>query len=195
MARKKQRTDDPYPSSPMRPPTHNIWLKYGSGFERMQIHCYCTDWAAWMSLAVAINERKFKLVDKTMGWYETEDENLRFRIIQPSNCNILKDQPTRDWKPGPVEMRQLRIAAGFVEELDTPHNAPETTREKNRRKTRARAPAASKDGLISIGEICESIGMNPRDARKILRGKVEKPDVGWAWPKGEVDAIKKVLKG
>lgn len=65
--------------------------------------------------------------------------------------------------------------------------------EKRRAKTTGAKP--SKDGLVSIGEICAELGIDPRDARAALRkSKIEKPSVGWSWTPAEVDAIKKIIK-
>lgn len=196
MARTKSRdNENPYPSSPQNPPTHNLWLRYGAGHERMQIHAWRTDWATYRCLEIALNGRKYKLVDKQMGWYETDDGELRFRIIEPNEGEMLKRKPTRDWKPGEPTMSQLKLAAGIISEPDTPHEPANDTRERNKRKTKTRATkTVTRDGLITIGDICEQLNMNPRDARKILRGKVEKPPHGWAWSADEAAKIKKLLK-
>jgi hypothetical protein len=185
--------DDPIPSSPSRPPIANIWLKFGEGLDRMQIHGFCTRWATYEALLIAINDREYKLVDKDMGWYETEDELLRFRLMGDVE-DLLEEQPRRDWVPPEPMLSQLRQAAGLVKTPDTPHKPLDNeVRERNRTRTKTRAPV-SRDGLVSIGDICDELGMNPRDARKILRNKVEKPDAGWAWTPKEAEAIKKILK-
>lgn len=50
------------------------------------------------------------------------------------------------------------------------------------------------DGMTSLGEIAEELGIDPREARQILRKSVEKPAWGWAWPANAIDKIKAVLK-
>lgn len=50
------------------------------------------------------------------------------------------------------------------------------------------------DALVSLADIAEELGIEPRKARAALRGKVDKPAGGWSWPKDEIDAIKKLLK-
>ena len=185
--------DDPIPSSPMRPPIANIWLKFGDGLDRMQIHGFCTRWATYEALLIALNGREYSLVDPDMGWYETEDEQLRFRLMGDVD-DLLTERPRRNWLPPEPIYSQLRQAAGLVKTPDTPHKPLENeVREKNRTRTKTRAPV-SRDGLVSIGDICDEIGMNPRDARKILRNKVEKPDAGWAWTPKDAEAIKALLK-
>ena len=193
MARTKNRNDDPLPSSPMRPPTHNLWLKYGPNLDRLQIHSWCTDWATYECLKIAINGREYQLVDESLGWYETDDGELRFRVIEPQGNDLISKKPEReDWSPGEPALTQLKMAAGIVTESNAHKPVVNEVRESNKRKTRVKS--VPKDGLISIGEICEELKINPRDARKILRNRVEKPDAGWAWPPSEVPSIKKLLK-
>lgn len=55
-------------------------------------------------------------------------------------------------------------------------------------------PAPSRDGLVTLAEICEELNIEPRDARKTLRNKVEKPDSGWCWTPDEAKKIKAMLK-
>lgn len=53
----------------------------------------------------------------------------------------------------------------------------------------------SRKGMILIGDICKKIGMNPRDARGILRALgYDKPEHGWAWrERKDADEIKQTL--
>lgn len=52
----------------------------------------------------------------------------------------------------------------------------------------------SKEGLITIQQIAGELKMEARDCRAILRKmKVDKPQVGWAWNKIEVDDIRKII--
>ncbi len=161
----------------------------------MQIHGWCTDWAAWRCIEIALNGRKY-MVTKVDGirWFITDDKRMMFRVI--GNENEVMAKPSRDWSPHEPILSQLHQIAGIIKVPDTPHEPEGTTkvRERNKRKTKTRAQPVSKDGLVTIAEICNELGMNPRDARKILRNKVEKPDAGWAWPKSEVASIKKMLK-
>jgi hypothetical protein len=47
---------------------------------------------------------------------------------------------------------------------------------------------------VSLADIAGELGIDPRKARAMLRGKVDKPTGGWSWPKDEVETIKKLLK-
>ena len=63
--------------------------------------------------------------------------------------------------------------------------------------TKERAPSEPRpDGLIPLADIVAELNIEPRDARQILRkSELEKPSYGWAWARGEVDKIKKLLRG
>lgn len=91
------------------------------------------------------------------------------------------------WKmPEPHYSDALRIRRGKMTETESP------TQHKPKRES---TPRASRDGLVSIGEIAAQLQKEPRELRKILRDKkIAKPAAGWAWPKDEVEKIKELLK-
>lgn len=67
-----------------------------------------------------------------------------------------------------------------------------TTTPKREKKTKEKR--ATREGLVSIGDIAKDLGMIPREARGILRAiKMAKPSCGWAWPAGEVEFIAKQI--
>lgn len=43
-------------------------------------------------------------------------------------------------------------------------------------------------GGFSLAELCAEINVSPSDARKLLRGRVEKPGSKWEWPNKEAAA-------
>lgn len=58
-----------------------------------------------------------------------------------------------------------------------------------------RAPSEPRpDGLTPLADIAQELGIDPREARQILRKKAEKPAWGWAWPRDAVDKIKALLR-
>lgn len=195
--------EDAYPSSPHRPPTINLWLKFGADWERLQIHAYCARWAAAKSLEIALNGRGFKPVPKKdyplehdLGWYITEDDELMFRLIGDTD-GLLDSlgEDEIDWEPAQPYLNDLRRAAGL--ETIKVENADDGSDDKPNRVKKVRPRGAApidRSGLVSLADICAELRMDPRDARKILRNKVEKPDAGWAWPESEVAGIRKLLK-
>lgn len=53
---------------------------------------------------------------------------------------------------------------------------------------------STRDGYVGLAAIAADLKMEARDARAILRKKIEKPSEGWQWPEKEVEKIKKLLK-
>lgn len=183
---------NPYPSSPQRPPTINILLKWGEGFSRLTIHCLCQRWAAKISLDVAINDREYEGPDE-MGWYITDDGELMFKLGGDVHGLLDEDHSDNDWVPIQPEYNDLLVAGGRQPTLKKAEEPEKKTRVPKKNQPRG-AVKASRGGLVTLAEICAEINMEPRDARKKLRGKVDKPDAGWAWPADEADDVRKVLK-
>jgi hypothetical protein len=65
-----------------------------------------------------------------------------------------------------------------------------TTRVKREKKERT--PRPSKEGMVTIQQICAELKIEPSDARAALRkGKFEKPGAGWSW-KPDDPELKKI---
>jgi len=60
--------------------------------------------------------------------------------------------------------------------------------------TRAPKDSPSQKGSITLTQLCEGLKIEPGIARKILRGKMEKPGASWSWPNREATtAVVKLL--
>ena len=84
----------------------------------------------------------------------------------------------------PVAERELRAILGMPlgEELPQPTSS-------------LRPKKATPEGFTLAG-ICVELNMDPTKARKLLRGKVDKPEHGWAWAtEAEANEIRVILKG
>lgn len=90
--------------------------------------------------------------------------------------------------PYPEQIRQFIFGSSPVEK----------DREDKPRRQKAerpeRKPRADKTGLVTANEIAEQMGVPGRDLRAVLRAKMEKPEVGWAFPPDQVESIKKLVK-
>lgn len=82
---------------------------------------------------------------------------------------------------------------------ELPRTVAEATADRPRRSSQSstpRAPRASRDGLVPVGDIALALGVEPRLCRAALRKlRVEKPAAGWAWPPSEVEAVKTKIQG
>lgn len=181
-----------YPSSPMRPPTINLWIKFDEDFARLQIHTFCARWAALKSLQVVLKDREYSDADD-MGWHETDDGTIRFRLSGDVE-GLLDENIETDWMPPQPHLNDLLRAGGSqVVRHDT--STPDADKPNRVKKVRKPgAPPINRDGLVSLADICAELKIEPRDARKTLRNKVEKPDAGWAWPAAEAAKVKAILK-
>lgn len=67
--------------------------------------------------------------------------------------------------------------------------------EEPRRQRPAPQPRASRDGLVPVADIAAELGVEPRVARAALRSLgVSKPAAGWAFPAGEVAAVRERIR-
>lgn len=49
-------------------------------------------------------------------------------------------------------------------------------------------------GVVSLAAICRELHINPKDARRILRRKYDKPIGGWSFTREETERIKRLLR-
>lgn len=95
-----------------------------------------------------------------MYWESTLDRSER---AEREMCDILGTEPG---------LRAIR-------DMGT----PQPKREKP-----ASAPKQPSVAGFSLAELCAEINVSPSDARKLLRGRVEKPGSKWEWPNKEAAA-------
>lgn len=69
----------------------------------------------------------------------------------------------------------LKVKLGEEPEIEEP-KAPKV---KGEPKPKGERSNVSKDGLVSLGSLCEKHGIDGKVARRKLRGKMEKPEAGW----------------
>ena len=140
---------------------------------------------------------------KKITWKDTRTivtEGETYKIRSPHLEELMEYEykgKEKQWEPPEPWLSEYKRFAGLiVGPRRTASNSHELQSE-------PKAPRVAKpteprpDGLVSIGDIAEELGLEPRDARKLLREKkIEKPAHGaWAWPKNAVDGIKKLLRG
>lgn len=93
---------------------------------------------------------------------------------------------------------------GFTSRREV-YRAPNTATPEPRRERKERAPSTPRprgDNVTTLQELCADEKVEPKDVRGLLRKRgIEKPDGGWAWPKGDdriggiMDVIKAVKRG
>lgn len=49
-------------------------------------------------------------------------------------------------------------------------------------------------GVVSLAALCRELGIDQKDARRVLRRKYNKPTGGWSFSREEADRIRELLK-
>lgn len=183
-------------SSPRRPATHVIRVDHD---ERLLIWNTCAAWAAKKAVDIIIGEETFRWLDhKTI----ITENGIKIKSDQLEELMEL-EMPKRveEWDfPENEKMHFLRIRKTRAQikqdhEEQEPRRADTASPPTPRVKRTASVPRASRDGLVTIQAICEEIGVDPKDARGVLRKSkdFQKGPAGWAWSEGEADKVRKFL--
>lgn len=186
--------EPPYPSSPSRPPRFCFYLRRG---DRQQAHPVYATYAAKKIFDHLTRNQSFK-------WAQPDevitDGGTHIRLVGMAGRaaleTVVEYEPTpkeAEWELGDSERNRLdSMLVDFVERAapEQTERPPVAGRTKRDPKPE-RAPRPVRDGLVSVGTIAQELGLNPREARGILRSlKLSKPDAGWAWPAAEAASVK-----
>ena len=110
----------------------------------------------------------------------------------------------REWTFGEPEAGYIRRFLGVEAARTRPivhHTAEERPQDTDRPQQRTHTPRAPRvtreraEGVVGLAEICERLGVDPKDARGVLRGgPFPKSSGGWQWPDGEAESVGKWLE-
>lgn len=186
---------EPYPSSPKRPPNYHLCCRKDG---RLFTIAFFGTYAAKHALNALLEGRTFKwknddeiICDDGMSIKDSRLEELIEYDMKGAEKDWVLDDTTGN------SIKRFIAGGSFARESKEEQvatgektKATKTKPEKKEREKKERIPRASKEGLVTVGDIAERLKMDAREARGILRTlKVEKPDAGWAWPDKEADAI------
>lgn len=196
---------DAYGGSPSRPAKYVLYVtRLGDDATQCIVAAFAAPYAARKFLDALLRDD---------GWVWDDAATITSRYGDPG-CTIRSETgivvSTR-WWPGRlrecVEHEYTNAELGWSLDhtwtsaarrfREGPLPADETTPDAPARAPRpASAPRASRDGLVTVGEIAVQLGVQPRDARAALRSlAVDKPPAGWAWPAAEADAVRERIRG
>lgn len=183
----------PYPSSPQRLPTHNLYISLD---ERILVLAYAAAYPAR------------KIIDRLMGengdfvWLKNDTIQLTNGIKIKSNeleelAEYKFTEEERAWELGPNDLRAI-ASLTYVEEPEAPpapkvESTPKVERVKRERvaPTEPKAPRVKPEGVVTAGDLAAQLNVEPRIFRGVLRSlKLEKPEGGWAWSAADAEAIK-----
>jgi len=205
MAKRRRRTVDgdevaeglphPYPSSPIRLPTHFIGITCG---KRYHSETFAAAYAARAFVDHIIGDQKYKWLSHTR--IRTEENVI---VDSPELEDIIEHELTpaeEAWQLSDQCKRQIFYVATGRRLRVRPFNDKkmyDSVAEPIKAIQQERIRRESPDGLVSIADICTRIGMDPSKARRALRASTQLAHQAkgrWAWPESEVDAIIKIIK-
>jgi hypothetical protein len=192
----------PYPSSPRRLPTHYVSITCG---KRYHSETFSAAYAARAFVDHVVGDQAYKWLSHTK--IRTEEDVI---VESPQLEDIIEHDLTpaeKEWSISDedkrtifyvVTGRRLRIRPfndkKMYESVADPKRVVQTIRDNPMGPSFA---ISKPNGLVSIGDICARIGMDPSKARRTLRASTQLAHQArgrWAWPDSEVDAIIKILK-
>jgi hypothetical protein len=214
MARKRKNSDtgegvvegrdiipqDYLPASPRRNPTHSLKVWNGSRFATF---AWTKAFAAKKAVDFLIGEDEYKWLDNRTIITDSGIKIKSDELEDIMEHEFSKSEQEWDFAPHDQDGFALRAMRKSDEDLVTERKERNVRtayvgdeRPKASRKEKGSSkPRASRDGLVTIQAICEELGIDPRDARRVLRGSktFQKGESGWAWPEGQADEVRKFL--
>lgn len=190
----------PFGAAPTRPGNYCLYVAKG---RRQGSFVLNTPYAIKKFLDILLEDDEVSLVKGLMGEEDTLMSTTGITVRLPRDYGkieeLFKHEYTEDeaqWELGePTTSQAVRLR--HASDSDEPTEATTTTPgvERPKREKKEKVVRPSKEGLVTIGEIAAELKIEARDARAALRkAKVEKPTVGWAWEKKEVDNIKEIIQ-
>jgi hypothetical protein len=191
----KVRLEDWLPSSPRRNPTHVLRVDFEG---RLLIVNYCGVFAAKKAFDHIVSEEEYKWLDSKTIQTESGLKVRSDQLEEIVEYDFSKEQQEWDF---PEEERRK-----FYAIRSRPEDREQARKERNERlgvdqddkperTKKERTPRASREGLVTVQMIAEEFGIEPREARGILRkAKVEKPSAGWAGNETWADNIRKIIE-
>jgi hypothetical protein len=178
--------EEPFPSSPTRKPRYSLKVVNAETGKTWYLNTYAL--YAMVKIFDALTDGLDIEVDKDCaicGDYELTSPELK------EIMGYVMTKEEEAWElPQPYKGNVERFLGKVAPVVEKP--AAEKPERVVRTKT---VKSRDKEGLVTIQQVCEELGIEPRIARGIMRKlKVEKPEGGWAWPADQVEAIKEKLK-
>lgn len=188
---------EPFPAAPRRPSTHGF--RFYRDNQLIAFHNFSAVYSAKRFLDEVIDGNPYK--------WSADDE---IEVHGPINITIRAERLTdmeealthtdnhleKQWSlPIPYSQfaRAIRRATA-THEPAKPEPAPAPKPAIERRPKPAPKRKQASDGVMTIGNIADELGISPRLARGILRDHMDKPADGWQWPADQTAPIVKLIK-
>lgn len=195
MAAGRGRLVPAYPSNPSRPTQVCLYLKRG---DRQQCYPFYGIYAAKKTFDYLTRgvEYRWEEVDRIVT-----DDGLEIKAVGEAGRTALEKIVEHVYTPAEEEWElgdyQCRCLDAIRVDIPPERLTVEGTLAPVKKSPKPeRTPRPSRDGLVAVGDIAKQLGIEPREARGILRSlKLPKPEAGWAWPAAEAEKIAAQIKG
>lgn len=186
----------PYGSAPNFPNKYCLYVDKGEG---RIVNTFYTAYAARKFLDILLEDDSVAKIRGLTGQMDTIVSSTSIKVRCTYIDELIDYQYSakeEQWGLGePVRSAAIRFRASTHEYSAHEAANDDKGEPKVKREKVEKVPRPSKEGLITIQQICEELKMEPREARSILRKmEVVKPVPGWAWEKIKVDEIKTLLQ-
>ena len=174
------------PSSPTRLP---VAVLYFNGLTRL-VSNWATLYAAKRQLLDAIDGHSYKQIDPNTI---VTDDDVSIRSEQMND--LLEYEFTKEEAAWQLPDRDAALLFRLRNAPRSRADTPQTAENAPAGITPRRNPAPRPDGLIALADICADLGVDPREARALLRKQMSKPTHGsWSFAPEEVESVKAKLK-
>lgn len=207
----------PFPSSPKRPPSYNLKLEnktrglfYVGAFCELYACKYVTDLVLASREWEWVNTKTIECEDGLTITSDSLEQIIEYEFKGKESKWVPPAPYFGQWHAiaagqsiSDAVQRKSRTSAGDTDAPEASTASEGTSSRKKRSSASSDVPSTpkqpkqrvAKDGLVTVAEIAEQLGLDPKACRIALRkSNTAKPDAGWAWPPGEVDAIKATIK-
>lgn len=181
-----------FPSSPKRPPTHTATFRHEGNELKYSTVGFCTPEALRSYIDLALDGAKFTWEDSNCIY--VPDHGVRI-----FSAELEEAMETEEVVPMPHPYNQQAAKVmGRPYESFTSSKDPTPRKERKKQPAtpkKARKPRPAQEGMVTIGQIADELGLSASKARKMLRdAKIDKPAHGWSWSEDDAKDIKKRLK-
>jgi hypothetical protein len=175
--------EEPYPSSPSRPPKYVIYTDKG-------VHTFCALYAAKHALDLIIGDRPYSWADDSRIIFE-EGGYVRSAHLEEIMEHEFTEAEAAFIVPEPYRSAYTGKDPDIEARLPVSRRSTSDDRDEPKPKPKSR----NNGGLVSVGDIATQLGIEPRVARATLRAmRVSKPTHGWAWEQDEADRIMEQIR-
>lgn len=181
-----------FPSSPSRPPKYSIYCRYPwnapQGEGRRFVWTFRATYAARHFIDRIIGNEKFKWKRRNVILTE---RGVEIRVLDEDDGleKVMEYEMTSAEEAWVIPKPYCDELASFLRPFSDQPGAAAIPRA-----ARAAPVRASRDGLVTVAQMCARLGIEPRDGRAALRrARIEQPPAGWAWPPEEAAKIERVL--